>query len=157
MEQRTFQCYALAKEELRRFLENDSTSNNAAEAWRLLGHACYQTGDALGEVHAFIERAQVSVLPFHDLSNTANRLNLFLRDSGLDIDHEQKRDIATRILSVLDLRIEEAVGDDLSRMAWLAIHSGREVDARRYIKAGLEIDSDNHHLHKLAQRFGMEQ
>lgn len=157
MEQRTPQGYALAKEELRRFLENDSTSDNAAEAWRLLGHACYQTGDALGEVHAFIERAQVSVMPFHDLSNTANRLNLFLRDSGLDIDREQKRDLATRILSVLDLRIDEAVGDDLSRMAWLAIHSGRELDARRYVKAGLEIDGDNYHLHKLAQRFGMEQ
>lgn len=64
MEMRTFTAYGEAKEE---FLENDSTSEAAAEAWQLLGHACYQTGDALGEVHAFIERAQISSVPFHDI------------------------------------------------------------------------------------------
>jgi hypothetical protein len=156
MEQRTPHGYALAKEELRRFLENDLGSSNAAEAWKLLGHACYQTGDELGEVHAWIERSQVSEMSFHDLSNTANRLNMFLRDHGLEIDHEQKRDLATRILSVLNQRIDEAAGDDLSRMAWLAIHSGQELDARSYVKKGIELEPNNHHIEKLAQRFSIE-
>ncbi|MGH8645603.1 MAG: NB-ARC domain-containing protein [Gammaproteobacteria bacterium] len=154
MEQRTPQSYELAKEELRRFLENSSSSEHAAEAWRLLGHACYQTGDPLGEVHAFIERAQVSTVSFHDLSNTANRLNLFLRDHGLEIDREQKRDLATRIFSVLNQRRQEAQADDLSRMAWLAIHSGQESVARDCVKMGLGLDPGNYHLVKLAQRLG---
>ena len=155
MEQRTPEGYSHAKEELRRFLENDPPSDTAADAWRLLGHACYQTGDALGEVHAFVERAQLSSVPFHDLSNTANRLNLFLRDHGLEIDRVQKQDLATRILQVLNLRIEEAGGDDLSRMAWLAIHSAQESTAIGYVKLGLESEPANYHVAKLAQRFGL--
>jgi len=155
MEQRTPEAYALAKEELRRFLENSPPPEEAAEAWKLLGHASFQTGDALGEVHAFIERAQVSAVPFHDLSNTANRLNLFLRDHGVEIDKEEKRDLATRIVSVMHSRRSEARANDLSRMAWLAIHSGQEAKARSYVQAGLEIEPENHHLLKLAERFGI--
>ena len=128
---------------------------DAAEAWRLLGHACYQTGDAIGEVHAFIERAQVSDVDFYDLSNIANRLNLFLRDHGLEIDREQKRDLAARIISVLNARRAEAGAYDLSRMAWLAIHSGQEALAREYVEAGLAKDGGNSHLVKLAQRLGI--
>jgi hypothetical protein len=93
MEERSSDSYTSAKEELRRFLENGPPNSEAAEAWRLLGHACYQTGEALGEVHAFIELAQVSDVSFHDLSNTANKLNLFLFDHGFELEREQKRDL----------------------------------------------------------------
>lgn len=155
MENRTQEGYARAKEELRRFLENGPPNADAAEAWKLLGHACYRTEDALGEVHAFIERAQVSDVDFYDLSNTANRLNLFLRDHGLEIDREQKRDLASRIISVLKARRDEAGADDLSRMAWLAIHSGQEALAREFIEGGLAKDGGNYHLVKLAQRLGI--
>jgi hypothetical protein len=155
MEERTQENYSRAKEELRRFLENAPPKAEAAEAWKLLGHACYQTGDALGEVHAFIERAQVSDVDFYDLSNTANRLNLFLRDQGLDIDREQKRDLATRIISILKARSDEADADDLSRMAWLAIHAGKEMLAREFVEAGLAKDGGNYHVVKLAQRLGI--
>ena len=155
IEERTQEGYARAKEELRRFLESGPPNADAAEAWKLLGHACYRTGDALGEVHAFIERAQVSDVDFYDLSNTANRLNLFLRDHGLEIDREQKRDLASRIISVLKARRAEAGADDLSRMAWLAIHSGQEALAREFVEAGLTKDSGNYHLVRLAQRLGI--
>jgi len=155
MEERSPDGYTRAKEELRRFLENGPPNKAAAEAWRLLGHACYQTGDALGEVHAYIECAQVSEVSFYGLSNTANRLNLFLRDHGLEIDKEQKRDLASRIISVMNLRRVEAAADDFSRMAWLAIHSGQEFLARDYVEAGLVKDGGNYHLVRLAQRFGI--
>jgi energy-coupling factor transporter ATP-binding protein EcfA2 len=153
MEARTIPSYERAKDELRRFLENMPSNADAAEAWQLLGHACYQTGDALGEAHAFIERAQISEVPFHDLSNTANKLNLVLRDHGLGMDREQRRDLASRILSVLNARQAEATADDLSRMAWLAIHSGQESIARDYVEAGLRMEPGNYHLVRLAARF----
>lgn len=155
MEERSCEGNAFAKEELRRFLENGPPNSEAAEAWRLLGHACHQTDDALGEVHAFIERAQFSETSFHDISNTANKLNQFFSVHGFEIDKEQKRDLATRILSVLNARRTEAGADDLSKMAWLAIHSGQEALARDYVEAGLSKDAGNNHLVKLAQRFGM--
>lgn len=155
MEQRSAAGYSHAKEELRRFLENEPPVSDAAEAWRLLGHACYHTGDELGEVHAFIERAQLSIVPYHDLSNTANRLNVYLREHGLDIDREQKRDLATRILHVLNQRIREANGNDLSRMAWLAIQCGQESTAIDFVRKGLAIEPENHHLLRLAQKLGL--
>ena len=156
MEERTPEGYVSAKEELHRFLENSPPAGEAAEAWRLLGHACYQTGDALGEVHAFIERAQVSEVPFYDLSNTANRLNIFLRAHDYAIESEQKRELTSRIFSVLSARQSEATADDLSRMAWLAIHSGQESKAREYVAAGLRMEPGNYHHMKLAQRLGIE-
>ena len=147
--------YESAKEALRRFLENDSSSDVAAEAWRLLARACYQTSDALGEVHAYIERAQFEEVPFLDLSNTANRLNGFLKDNSGTIDREVKHDLVDKIASVLRGRRAEAGGDDLSRMAWLEIHRGQEYSAIEYVRSGLDIDPDNYHLRKLAERLGI--
>lgn len=155
MEERTKQGYERAKQELRRFLENAPPPDEAAEAWRLLGHACYRTGDALGEVHAFIERAQVCEVPFYDLSNTANKLNQFLHEQGFQIDPEQKRDLASRILTVLSQRRGEASAGDLSRMAWLAIRVGQEELARDFVQEGLKIEEDNYHILNLAQRLGL--
>ena len=155
MEQRTLEGYECAKEELKRFLENSPTPEQAAEAWRLLGHCCYQTDDSLGEVHAFIERAQAVPVPFHVLSNTANRLNIFLRDRGFEIDRDQKRDLASRILSVLNQRRTEAEANDYSRMAWLAIHLEQEATAIDYVRSGLLLEAENYYLSKLAQRLGI--
>jgi len=154
VEQRSSLGYGRAKVVLRRFLENGPPNSEAAEAWRLLAHSCRQTGDELGEVHAFIERAQISEVSFHELSNTANRLNLFLSDHGIEIDREQKRDLASRILTVLTVRRAEASADDFSRMAWLALNSGQEAMARDFTESGLSLDSGNTHLVRLARKFG---
>lgn len=155
MEQRTGSGYQYATEALRRFLESAPEPSLAAEAWKLLGHACYQTGDALGEVHAFVERAQFADVPFQALANTANRLNLYLKEHGFDLDRDQKRDLSGRLLSVMDARLAEADADGLSRMAWLAIQCGKEEAARGYVQLGRGADPNNYHLVNLAQRFGM--
>jgi hypothetical protein len=152
MESRSTDGYEKAKEEVRRFLENDPNVEDAVDAWRMLGHACYQTGDALGEVHAFIERAQFPSVSFHDVSNTANRLNELLRGHDLGIDKDQKRSFALRLLSALEKRRVEATADDLSRMAWLAIHSGQEGKAREYVESGLKMEPGNFHCQNLLDR-----
>jgi len=144
-----------AKECLRRFLEVDPVSSGAAEAWLLLAQACYRTGDAIGEIHAFIERAQISSVPFFDLSNAANRLNQLLRESLYGLDRDQKHHLAQRISAALDKRRSEADADDYSRMAWLAIHLDQEGTARDYVASGLALDKDNQHCQRLAERLGM--
>src|SRR6266480_805364 len=125
MESRTTDGYANAKDKLKRFLENEPSADEAAEAWRMLAEACFRTADALGEIHAFTERAQITSVPFYDVSNTANRLNELLHTRQLEIDRDEKRALAQRILTVLDSRRSEAAADDYSRMAWLAIHLGQ--------------------------------
>lgn len=156
MEQRTAEGYALAKEELRRFLENDPAGMESADAWKALAHACYQTGDHLGELHAFVERAQLTSVAFYDLSSTANNLNQLLRQRSGELDHEQRRGLAQRLLKVMFERQSEATADDFSRMAWLAINSGQGDLARNCIKQGLELEPENFHLCKLADRFAGE-
>lgn len=155
MEEGSPQGYARAKDELRRFLENGPPNAEASEAWLLLGQVSYYTGDQLSEVHALIERAQIYEVPFHQLANTADKLNQFLREHGFEIDKEQKRDLAGRLSAVLSNRRNEARADDLGQMAWLAIHLGQESTAREYVEAGLAKDGGNYHLIKLAQRFGI--
>jgi hypothetical protein len=144
-----------AKEALRHFLENEPTGELAAGAWRSLAFYCYKTGDVLGEIHAFIERSQISSVPFYDLSNTANRLNQLLREHVLDVDREEKRIFAQRIFDALDCRRHEANSDDYSRMAWLAFHLKHEAKAREYAAAGLKLDPDNYHCQKLAEKLGL--
>lgn len=155
IEQQTGHGYAYAIEELRRFLENDPPPEESAEAWRLLGCAYFYTGDKLGEIHAFIERAQFSQVSFNDLSGTANKLNQYFREHSLEIEKVQKHDLASRMLSVLEQRISEASADDLSRMAWIAIHLGQESKARDFVQEGLRLDPENSHIVNLAKRFGI--
>ena len=118
METRTLDGYVKAESELRRFLENQTEGPEVVEAWRLLAHACYQTGDTMGEIHALIERAQMSAVSFNDVSNTANRLNRLLREK-VDLAKDEKRSLAQRLSSVMEKRRSEAGSGDLSRMAGL--------------------------------------
>jgi hypothetical protein len=154
-EERTEYGNERAKLELRRYLENETPGSKTADAWRMLGQACYYTGDQLGEIHALIERAQVCDVPFHELANTADKLNRFFREHGVEIDRDQKRDLASRLSSVLHARRSEACAFDLGQMAWLAIHIGDEATARDYIKTGLQKSPSNHHLVNMAQQFGV--
>jgi len=146
-----------AKTELVRYLESGLDGPHVADAWRSLAFVYHRLGDTLGEVHAFVERAQLSEVPFFDVSNTANRLNQFLRDRGLDFDSHEKQSLARRLATVMESRVEEADADDFSRMAWLAIHQGLEGDAQKYVMAGLEKDSENYHCRKLASRLGVSE
>lgn len=155
MEERTDASYERAKAELQRFLENGPPEIEAAEAWDLLGIACYRTGERLGEVHALIERAQLSDASIHELSTAANRLNAYLKDQGIAVDKEQRMGLAGRVVALFEAKRAEADAGDYSRMAWLAISSGQESLARDYVAKGLALDSDNVHIVKLSQRLGM--
>lgn len=156
MEERTFAGYKRAENVLRIFLENSPPSDEAIDAWRLLGYACRETNNYFGEIHAFIERAHIAGISFRDLSNTANKFNSFITDLGVEIDKEEKRTLANRLHKIIKVRISEADSEDLSRVAWLAIHAGQEFTAREYVTLGLKMAVISPHLNKLAQRFGIE-
>jgi hypothetical protein len=141
-----------AKGVLRRFLEEDSLSEEAAEAWRNLAACCFKTNDTMGEIHAFIERSKIASVPFMDLSNTANRLNFLLRTHALVVGGDEKRILAEELLQALKKRRSEATADDYGRMAWLAIHVHDLAAAKDFVRAGLALEPENPHLLKLAQK-----
>jgi hypothetical protein len=141
-----------AEKALERFLEVEPQST---EAWRQLAWVRYRRGNALGEIHAFIERSQLADVTFYDISETASKLNALAKDQSVNFEQGEKRDFASRLLSVMEARIQEANADDLSRMAWLAIHAGQEGKAQNFVETGLSRDPDNYHCQRLSTRLGM--
>ena len=132
------------------FLQSDPSDAGALEAWRILGYAYYKLGNVLGEVNAFVERAQFDSVAFNEVSRTANLLNSKYQD--LDMESEGKIMLARRLLDVLDRRQSEANADDLSRMAWLALHVRQDEKAKQYVRQGLEHDLENMHCLRIAER-----
>lgn len=151
MEVDTFEGFEKAKTELRRYLEQDSTSLVAAEAWKSLAHCCFKTNDLLGDVHAFVQRAKIASVPFSDLSNTARLLNDLLRRQRLGAGGDEKRSLGEELLAVMNRRLSEAAGDDISQMAWLALRLGEHARASDLVRRGLKSEPDNAYLLKLAK------
>ncbi len=136
--------------EIQAFLQQDPLGPESAAAWQMLGRAHCKKGDALGEINAYVERSQIHSVPFYDISNTASLLNRRYRE--LKLEPEGKRLLAQRLLDVLGRRINEAQPDDLSRMAWLALHLFQRDDAEDYVKRGLELDPHNQYCLSIADR-----
>lgn len=152
----TLESIEKAKAELTRYLEQQPEESDAADAWRLLGDACYKTEDSLGEIHAYIERSQLASVAFVEISGAANRLNAMLRDSALEVDKEEKSHLATRLLAVLESRRSEASANDFSRMGWLALHTDQKAKAVEFTKAGLLLEPENPHCIGLKERLHIE-
>jgi tetratricopeptide (TPR) repeat protein len=140
----------MAREKLRRYLESDPSSEQAAYAWSMLARVCHRLDDLYGEAYALIERAQIASVPFTDVSAAANRLNSLLRSRVPGRDNEDRRHLVRRLASIMDSRQSEADADDFSRMAWLSIHLGESERAKQYIARGLQLDSQNQHCLALA-------
>jgi hypothetical protein len=155
MEQESQESYIKAIAELRSFLENEPPPEKAIIAWRMLGQACFKVGDMLGEIHALIECARFPEISFNEISQTASWTNKYLHESGAALEKEERREIASAILAILESRKSEAGPVDFSRMAWLAINSGQDSRAMEYVRLGREIDMWNSHLISLAERLGI--
>ena len=135
------------------FLQEDQNSPQSADAWRLLASAYNKKGQILGEIHAFVERAQFPSVPYFDLSSTASLLNRNYGDLDLDDGKDQ---LAQRLLNVMERRSNEANPDDYSRMAWLALHLSLDNKAEVFTGQGLEADPENVHCRRIADRLGIE-
>ena len=151
MEDGTTAGFEKAKSELRRFLERDSASSVAAEAWNNLAYCCFKTGDLLGDVHAFVQRSKIASVPFADLTNTARLLNDLIRKKMLEAGSDEKRTLGEELLQVMHRRLGEAKPDDLAQMAWLALRLKDYQRGSEFVRRGLVLEKDNPYLLKLAQ------
>ena len=70
----------------------------------------------------------------------------------MGIAKDEKRSVAQRLISVMEDRRSEAGSGDLSRMGWLALHTGQGHKAREYAEAGLVIDPENMYCRNLIDR-----
>ena len=142
-----------AIEYLRLFLQRDESGPGSSRAWHMMANAHHRLQDPLGEIHAFVERSQLESVPFYDVSNTANLLNRRYIELTLPVDG--KRQLAQTMLDRLEARISEAKADDLSRMAWLAIHLSQTDKARDFAIRGLSMEPQNEHCLNIGERLGI--
>lgn len=155
MEEKTASGYEKAKEELRRYLENDSTSEAAARAWSDLAYCCFNANDMLGDIHAFVQRSKIASVPFVDLSNTARLLDNFLKNRMLDVKSDEPSALGRELLSIAHRRIGEAMADDLAQMALLALRLDDRESAIMFVRRGLGKDKCHDLLTRLEADLGI--
>ena len=122
------------------------------EAWRTLASLYRRSDDALGEMHARLQLADLAQPPFYELSTAAARLSGMFSRREIELDADERRLMVGRLRSLMEGRANEADATDLSRLAWLCMHL-RDTDAADYWAAeGLKLEPDNDHCISLQRR-----
>ena len=125
-----------------------------ADAWQRLASAARVLEQPDREMNALFRVARLPSAPFQDISNAARTLSRHLAHGTLRIGRDEKRLMADQLATMMETRIAEANGNDISRLAWLYLHLSRESDARRCVNRGLRLDPSNRHLIGLSSRLG---
>jgi len=121
-------------------------------AWRRLIVLYRTSDDALGEMHARLQLAELAKPLFDELSSSASRLNGLFSRRELELDADERRLMIGKLRSLMEARHEEADATDLSRLAWLCIHEKDTDAAERWVSKGLATDPQNQHCLKLQRR-----
>jgi len=140
-----------AAEYVRRFLEQQPPPHEAQAAWERLSLLYRAANDVLGASNAFLNAAETSVPPLHAVSNMANWLNNE-RDIIETMDVGERGTVFRPMAQLLERHIAEASATDLSRLAWLHLHSGNDHRARDVADLGLQRDPDNVYCQRLVDR-----
>ncbi len=138
-----------AVQAVRQYLQDKPADD---QAWYRLARMYEASGDYLGELSAWLELASLPGAPFGALSDAANRFSYIFGKKLLEVDNEEKRAMAERLLRVLDSRSKEGNGDDYSRLGWLALHLHDTQAARDYASRGLALEPNNVHCHNVLAR-----
>jgi hypothetical protein len=140
-----------AKECVRRYIETSpQDKSELSAAWGYLAQLCSQTGDWTGEIQALVEMSQLPDIPFYEISNSVNRVNLLFNQQFYVLDSEEKKIISRKLAEVMEGRIfDEGDATDCSRLAWLLIRLRDKYKAKQITDYGLSVEPDNEYCKKL--------
>jgi len=140
---------------LRCFLEV-AEPHEKEKVWLEIADLCSATNDVLCEVHALSEAALVPTSDTESIGLIANRLNIRVRElKGQKIEDAwtvEIKQLIERVIKVMERKIESMTATDCSRLAWLYLNIGNEVQARKVSKAGLKKDSNNDYCINLIKK-----
>lgn len=144
-----------ATEYVRRYLESKPNPAEAGIAWQRLLSLYRATGDALGGCGAFLKAAESMEPPLYEVSEMANWLNTSpgMKD-GVEVT--DRSTIFKPLARLMEGRLVEASATDLSRLAWLHLHSGDTRRSLEVAELGLERDSSNIYCQRLAAKLREE-
>ncbi len=138
-------------EYVRRYLESTPSPPEARAAWQRLVLIYRVFGDVVGGCGAFLKAAEIASPQLDEISAMANWLNTApeLKD---DMDVIERRALLRPLARLMEAHLAEASATDLSRLAWLHLHSGGEQRARDVAEIGLEREPGHIHCHRLVTR-----
>lgn len=137
-----------ASECIRRYLESHPPTNQSGAAWQRLVPLYRTMGDVIGGCGAFLKAAESLAPPLNEISSMANWLNT-ASDIKADIDIDDRRALFTPLARLMEDRLVEATATDLSRLAWLHLHTGNDHRALEVAELGLKREPDNIHCVRL--------
>lgn len=139
-----------AAEYIRRYLESRPQPDQEREAWQRLVFLYRLSKDVIGGCGAFLKAAEMADPPLYEISDMANRLNNAPELKNIDIFGRQA--LLSPLVKLMQSHIKDASATDLSRLAWLYLHSGDDQRALEMAKLGLWREPDNNYCQRLVGR-----
>ena len=156
MEQETQSSLEKAENKLNLFLqENSNEKDTPQKAWIMLSKIYENKKDYFKYCHSLIEMSKLNSTYFWKISNVANEINKLLHERAFEIKKIDKTKLIQTLLSILEKRKSEAKADDLSRMAWLALHIQQKVKAKKYVEEGLKLEPQNPYCLQLQDKLSI--
>ena len=138
-------------EYLRHFLEQLPHHSSSGEVWERLAHLYETKNDVVGACGAFIKAYSTAHVPLHAISNVANWVNSE-HAAIASMDAADKASIFKPLAALMELRLSEASATDLSRLAWLYLHSGDTQRALSIAQLGFEKEPSNRYCQRVIDR-----
>ena len=140
-----------AVEYIRLYLETHPEPEMAAKAWQKLVYLYRLSQNVIAGCDAFLRAAETSDPPLDEVSEIANWLNNSdaLKDT---LDVEDRKPLCSPLSRLMEQKIGECSATDLSRLAWLYLHSGETARARDLADLGLRREPSNIYCGRLVTR-----
>lgn len=140
-----------AAECTRRYLETQPPPAEAEGAWQRLVALYRRAGNVIGGCSAFLKAAEMNEPPLNEVSSMANWLNNS-PEAKEGVDVMDRRMLFKPFARLMEARLAEASATDLSRLAWLHLHSSDAERALAVAELGLEREPENVHCQRLVAK-----
>ena len=136
---------------VRRFLEKYQDGEEAQRTWRRLIFLYRRMGDVIGSCSAFLKAADIESPDLNEVSSMAHYVN---NDRQIidKMDAGERSALFKPLAKLMEPHRQSASATDLSRLAWLYLHSGDEETALRTAEEGLLDEPSNGHCQRLVRR-----
>jgi hypothetical protein len=145
-----------AKSAYRRYLESDDVNLSRLSVWRSLAGLCKESGDVQGEMQALAELSNNKDMTTDDRSDLANAINPIFanaaRDGNAPFLPEERQHLLGNLISQLERDIAKLDATDLSRLAWLHMHTNNLSRALELAERGLIMHPESEHCRKIVER-----
>lgn len=139
---------------VRRFLEERPEGLEAYMAWMRLVSIYRRmggVGGVAGSCGAFLSAAEIEDQDIAEVSSMANYVNSN-REIINEMDADQRSALLKPLAKLMEKHRDVATATDLSRLAWLYLHSGAQNLALKTAKEGLQGEPENEYCQRLVDR-----